>query len=144
MIRWILHYNHYNIWHSVLSQGFMVRMIFYLCDFLDWKLPRKAEVSHTKASHEKENVITKTSKEDSTTKVIGPSKDATPEVLLISEEWKTWETGSSHSLVVTSRILWYIPTYIKGGTDALVGHEFNFNRDDLFKDIDANVIVSRN
>lgn len=59
----------------------MVRMIFYLCDFLDWKLPRKAEVSHTKVSHEKENVITKTSKEDSTTKVIGPSKDTTPEVL---------------------------------------------------------------
>ena len=81
MIRWILHYNHYNIWHSVLSQGFMVRMIFYLCDFLDWKLPRKAEVSHMKASHEKENVIMKTSKEDSTTKVTGPSKDATPEVL---------------------------------------------------------------
>jgi len=37
-----------------------------------------------------------------------------------------------------------IPTYIKDGTDALVGHEFNFNRDDLFKDIDVNVIVSRN
>lgn len=89
-------------------------------------------------------MITKISKEDSTTKVIGPSKDATPEVLLISEEWKTWETGSSHSLVVTSRILWYIPTYIKDGTDALVGHEFNFNRDELFKDIDVNVIVSRN
>ena len=59
----------------------MVRMIFHLCGFLDWRLPRKAEVSHTKASHEKENVITKTSKEDSTTKVTGPSKDATPEVL---------------------------------------------------------------
>ena len=97
-----------------------------------------------KASHKKENVITKTSKEDSTTKVTGSSKDATPEVLLISEEWNTWETGSSHSLVVTSRILWYIPTYIKDSTDALVEHEFNFNRDDLFKDIDANVIVSRN
>ena len=37
-----------------------------------------------------------------------------------------------------------IPTYIKDGTDALVGHESNPNRDDLFKDIDANVIVSRN
>lgn len=37
-----------------------------------------------------------------------------------------------------------IPTYIKDGTDALVGYEFNFNRDDLFKDIDVNVIVSRN
>ena len=59
----------------------MMRMIFYLCGFLDWKLPRKTKASHTKASHEKENVITKTSKEDSTTKVIGPSKDATPEVL---------------------------------------------------------------
>jgi hypothetical protein len=59
----------------------MMGMIFYLCDFLDWKLPRKAEVSHTKASHKKENVITKTSKEDSTTKVIGSSKDTTTEVL---------------------------------------------------------------
>jgi len=59
----------------------MVRMIFYLCDFLDWKLLRKAEVSHMKASHEKENVIMKTSKEDSTTKVTGPSKDATTEML---------------------------------------------------------------
>lgn len=59
----------------------MMGMIFYLCDFLDWKLPRKAEVSHTKASHEKENVITKISKEDSTTKVIGPSKDVTTDVL---------------------------------------------------------------
>lgn len=29
-------------------------------------------------------------------------------------------------------------------TNALVGHESNLNRDDLFKDIDANVIVSRN
>ena len=56
-------------------------MIFHLCGFLDWRLPRKAEVSHTKVSHKKENVITKISKEDSTTKVIGPSKDATPEVL---------------------------------------------------------------
>ena len=56
-------------------------MIFYLCDFLDWKLPRKAEVSHAKVNHKKENVITKTSKEDSTTKVTGPSKDSTPEVL---------------------------------------------------------------
>ena len=37
-----------------------------------------------------------------------------------------------------------IPTYIKDGTDALVEHEFNFNRDDLFKDIDVNVIVSHN
>ena len=35
-------------------------------------------------------------------------------------------------------------TYIKDGTDALVGHESNLSRDDLFKDIDANVIVSRN
>lgn len=34
-----------------------------------------------KASHEKENVIMKTSKEDSTTKVTGPSKDATTEML---------------------------------------------------------------
>ena len=37
-----------------------------------------------------------------------------------------------------------MPTYIKDGTDVLVGYEFNLNRDDLFKDIDANVIVSRN
>ena len=37
-----------------------------------------------------------------------------------------------------------MPTYIKDGTDALVGYELNFNRDDLFKNIDANVIVSRN
>jgi len=29
-------------------------------------------------------------------------------------------------------------------TNALVGHESNLNRDDLFRDIDANVIVSRN
>lgn len=63
---------------------------------------------------------------------------------LISEEWKPWEIGLCRNLAATSRILWYIPTYIKDGTDALVGHEFNFNRDDLFKDIDANVIVSRN
>ena len=59
----------------------MVRMIFHLCGFLDWRLPRKAEVSHTKVSHKKENVITKISKEDSTTKVIGPSKDVTTDVL---------------------------------------------------------------
>ena len=37
-----------------------------------------------------------------------------------------------------------VPTYIKDGTDALVGHKSNPNRNDLFKDIDANVIVSRN
>ena len=36
-----------------------------------------------------------------------------------------------------------MPTYIKDGTNALVGHESNLNRDDLFKDIDACVIVSR-
>ena len=59
----------------------MVRMIFHLCGFLDWRLPRKAEVSHTKVSHKKENVITKISKEDSTTKVIGPSKDVITDVL---------------------------------------------------------------
>ena len=29
-------------------------------------------------------------------------------------------------------------------TNALVGHESNLNRDDLFKDIDANVVVRRN
>ena len=59
----------------------MVRMIFHLCGFLDWRLSRKAEVSHTKVSHKKENVITKISKEDSTTKVIGPSNDAITDVL---------------------------------------------------------------
>lgn len=37
-----------------------------------------------------------------------------------------------------------MPTYIKDGTNALVGNESNLNRDDLFKDIDANIIVSRN
>ena len=37
-----------------------------------------------------------------------------------------------------------MPTYIKDDTDALVGHESNPNRDDLFKDIDANVIASHN
>lgn len=37
-----------------------------------------------------------------------------------------------------------MPTYTKDGTDALVGHKSNPNRNDLFKDIDANVIVSRN
>ena len=37
-----------------------------------------------------------------------------------------------------------MPTYIKDGINALVGHESNLNRDDLFKDIDANVIASHN
>ena len=59
----------------------MVRMIFYLCDFLDWKLPRKAEVSHTKVSHEKENVIAVDAPEFGGGEVAGPIKDATPEVL---------------------------------------------------------------
>ena len=37
-----------------------------------------------------------------------------------------------------------MPTYIKDGTDVLVGHESSLNRDDLTNDIDVDIVVSRN
>ena len=106
-------------------------------------------------------MITKISKEDSTTKVIGPSNDAITDVLEARQAarndyglapLKDSDPSRSHPgtfQMVSDFNIREVEDLRDEYTDLYqgrpwFGHESNPNRDDLFKDLDANAIVSHN